>query len=77
MRSAHGELEMRVAERTLELDETTYALSKSRARLTLAIEASELGLWDWDLQTDEVHHSRLKEIFGLEPDEVKVMPARP
>ncbi|WP_405119459.1 putative bifunctional diguanylate cyclase/phosphodiesterase [Pseudomonas leptonychotis] len=73
LRSAHGELEMRVAERTLELDETTYALTKSRARLTLAIEASELGLWDWDLQSDEVHHSRLKEIFGLEPDEVKVM----
>ncbi|MGB4072456.1 EAL domain-containing protein [Pseudomonas sp.] len=73
LRSAHGELEMRVAERTLELDETTYALSKSRARLTLAIEASELGLWDWNLQSDEVHHSRLKEIFGLEPDEVKVM----
>lgn len=73
LRSAHGELEMRVAERTLELDETTYALSKSRARLTLAIEASELGLWDWNLQSDEVHHSQLKEIFGLEPDEVKAM----
>ena len=73
LRLAHDELEMRVAERTLELDETTYALSKSRARLTLAIEASELGLWDWDLQSDEVHHSRLKEIFGLEPHEVQVM----
>jgi PAS domain S-box-containing protein len=73
LRQAHGELEMRVAERTLELDETTYALSKSRARLTLAIDASELGLWDWDLQSDEVHHSRLKEIFGLEPHEVQVM----
>jgi diguanylate cyclase (GGDEF)-like protein/PAS domain S-box-containing protein len=73
LRVAHGELEMRVAERTLELDEATYALSKSRARLTLAIEASELGLWDWDLQSDEVHHSRLKEIFGLEPHEVQVM----
>ena len=73
LRLAHGDLEMRVAERTLELDETTHALSKSRARLTLAIEASELGLWDWDLQSDEVHHSRLKEIFGLEPHEVQVM----
>ncbi|MFI8381148.1 EAL domain-containing protein [Pseudomonas sp. NPDC079086] len=73
LRQAHGELEMRVAERTLELDETAHALSKSRARLTLAIEASELGLWDWDLQSDEVHHSRLKEIFGLESHEVQVM----
>jgi len=73
LRQAHDELEMRVAERTLKLDETTFALSKSRARLTLAIEASELGLWDWDLQSDAVHHSRLKEIFGLEAHEVQVM----
>jgi diguanylate cyclase (GGDEF)-like protein/PAS domain S-box-containing protein len=73
LRQAHGELEMRVAERTLALDETAHALSKSRERLTMAIEASELGLWDWNLQSDEVHHSRLKEIFGLEPHEVQVM----
>lgn len=73
LRQAHGELEVRVIERTLELDKTSVALSKSRARLTLAIEASELGLWDWDLQSDAVHHSRLKEIFGLEPNEVQVM----
>lgn len=73
LRQAHDELEMRVAERTLALDETAHALSKSRERLTMAIEASELGLWDWNLRNDEVHHSRLKEIFGLEPHEVQVM----
>lgn len=73
LRQAHGELEMRVAERTLALAETAHALSKSRERLTMAIEASELGLWDWNLQSDEVHHSRLKEIFGLKPHEVQVM----
>jgi diguanylate cyclase (GGDEF)-like protein/PAS domain S-box-containing protein len=73
LRSAHDELEMRVAERTLELDAATHALSKSQTRLSLAIDASELGLWDWNLQSDEVHHSQLKEIFGLEPGEVQVM----
>ncbi len=73
LRAAHDELEMRVAERTLELDAATHALSKSQTRLSLAIDASELGLWDWDLQSDEVHHSQLKEIFGLEPGEVQVM----
>ncbi|WP_339080647.1 EAL domain-containing protein [Pseudomonas sp. TMP9] len=73
LRQAHSELEIRVIERTLELDKTSVALGKSRARLTLAVEASELGLWDWDLQSDAVHHSRLKEIFGLEPDDVQVM----
>ncbi|MDP3978551.1 MAG: EAL domain-containing protein [Pseudomonas sp.] len=73
LRTAHAELEMRVAERTLELDDATHALSKSQARLALALEASELGLWDWNLQSDEVHHSQLKEIFGLEPDAVQAM----
>jgi diguanylate cyclase (GGDEF)-like protein/PAS domain S-box-containing protein len=33
----------------------------------MALQASELGLWDWNLQTDEVHHTQLKELFGLEP----------
>ncbi len=73
LRSAHGELEMRVAERTLELDEATHALGKSQARLSLALEASELGLWDWDLQSDQVHHSHLRELFGLDPELVQVM----
>ncbi len=73
LRAAHAELEMRVAERTLELDEATHALSKSQTRLSLDIEASELGLWDWNLQSDEVHHSRLKEIFGIESSEVRAM----
>ncbi len=73
LRGAHRELEMRVAERTLELDATTHALRKSQARLALALEASELGLWDWDLQSDQVHHSQLKEIFGLEPGTVQIM----
>jgi diguanylate cyclase (GGDEF)-like protein/PAS domain S-box-containing protein len=73
LRGAHGELEMRVAERTLELDEATHALGKSQARLALALEASELGLWDWDLESDQVHHSHLRELFGLDAEQVQVM----
>lgn len=51
-------LERRVAERTAELRE-------SEARLTLALEASELGMWDWDLAHGDVHHSRMEVIFGV------------
>ena len=51
-------LEQRVAERTAEL-------SESETRLNLALEASDLGLWDWDLEHDEVHHLRMEVVFGI------------
>lgn len=67
LRAARDELEERVELRTRELAQAGHALSESEERLALALEASGLGLWDWNLETDEVHHSRLKEIFGIEP----------
>jgi diguanylate cyclase (GGDEF)-like protein/PAS domain S-box-containing protein len=73
LREAQVGLESRVAQRSLELDAANQALSKSEARLALALKASQLGLWDWNLQTDEVHHSHIKELFGLEPDFVRAM----
>ncbi|HAB64498.1 MAG TPA: diguanylate cyclase, partial [Pseudomonas sp.] len=58
LREAFDGLERRVTERTA-------ALHESEARLNLALEASELGMWDWDMANDEVHHSRLDVIFGV------------
>ncbi|WP_449106568.1 EAL domain-containing protein [Pseudomonas mohnii] len=73
LREIQAGLESRVAQRSLELDAANQALSKSEARLALALEASELGLWDWNLQTDEVHHTQIQELFGLEPEYVTAM----
>ncbi|WP_053150488.1 bifunctional diguanylate cyclase/phosphodiesterase [Pseudomonas sp. P97.38] len=73
LRAAQVGLEARVAQRSHELELASQALSKSEARLALALKASELGLWDWNLQTDEVHHTQLKELFGLEPEYVTAM----
>ncbi|WP_095081174.1 EAL domain-containing protein [Pseudomonas sp. Irchel s3h17] len=73
LRAAQVGLESRVAQRSLDLDAANQALSKSEARLALALKASELGLWDWNLQTDEVHHTQLKELFGLEPEFITAM----
>lgn len=70
LREIQIDLENRVAQRSLELDAANQALSKSEARLALALKASELGLWDWNLQTDEVHHTQIQELFGLEPEQV-------
>ncbi len=73
LREAQAGLEDRVAQRSHELDLANQALSKSEARLALALEASELGLWDWDLQSDEVHHTHVKQLFGLDPEYVTAM----
>jgi diguanylate cyclase (GGDEF)-like protein/PAS domain S-box-containing protein len=68
LRRAHDELEQRVAERTEELAKASSDLHKSQDRLALSLEVSGLGLWDWDLQTDTVHHSRVEEIFGVKSE---------
>lgn len=73
LREIQAELESRVAQRSLELDAANQALSKSEARLALALKASEQGLWDWNLQTDEVHHTQIQELFGLDPQYVTAM----
>jgi len=73
LREIQVDLERRVAQRSLELDAANQALSKSEARLALALKASELGLWDWNLQTDEVHHTQIQELFGLEPEQVTAL----
>ena len=75
LRQAQAGLESRVAQRSQELDRANQALSKSEQRLALALEASELGLWDWNLETDEVHHTQLRELFGLNPEQVRAVQA--
>ena len=60
-------------QRGQQLDAASLALNKSEARLAMALQASELGLWDWNLQTDEVHHTLIQELFGLEPEYVTAM----
>ncbi|WP_313526590.1 putative bifunctional diguanylate cyclase/phosphodiesterase [Stutzerimonas kunmingensis] len=65
LRSAYDGLEQRVVERTAELAQLAEELRESEARLNLALDASGLGLWDWDLQNNHVHHSRLEVVFGI------------
>ncbi len=74
----HGlELEQRVHERTQQLKReieirarAEAALKLSEERLRLAMEATQDGLWDWNVQTGEVYWSpRSYTMLGYAPDE--------
>lgn len=41
------------------------ALVKSQSRLSQAIEAAELSLWDWDIENDTIYQSFFHKAFGL------------
>ena len=69
--SVQANLEERVSARTVELQDVLQALEKSQERLELALDASQLALWDWDLVSDEIHHTRTKNIFGLEDEQIR------
>ncbi len=47
-------LSARLRNETDKLDETEQRLRDSEGRLRLAIESARCGVWDWDLETDDV-----------------------
>ncbi len=77
LKAAHKTLEQRVNQRTADLTEANNllnqqvtlrrsisdALLKSQSRLSQAIEASQLGLWDWDLMNGTVYQSAFHDAF--------------
>ena len=71
------ELEQRVAERTAQLESTASRLTESEQRRSLALAASEMGSWDWDVvRGDCMWDEGQCRIFGVDPNGFKVTPER-
>ena len=52
-------------------DELKEYLSQNQERYSLAMQASNDGLWDWDLKTNKILYSdRWKEMLGFNDDEI-------
>ncbi len=69
VRRINAELEQLVSKRTSQLDDKVVELRKSRQQLSLALEAANIGLWDWrplsgELYTNDIFHTML----GHTPD---------
>ncbi len=68
LKKAHGNLEKKVKERTAELEETYKTLVENERRLSEAQKMAHIGIWDWDLVTDEMYWSdEMYRIFGYSP----------
>jgi two-component system, cell cycle sensor histidine kinase and response regulator CckA len=62
------ERENRLLQVVREREETEAALRRSEERLRLALEAGDMGTWEWKLETNEVHWSHgLEGLFGESP----------
>ncbi len=65
------QLEERVKQRTATLKRLNEALQKSEQRWQLALQGSNDGIWDWNVQSNVVFYSpRAKEMIGYEDHEM-------
>lgn len=61
-----------LAKIAIERQRSQQALRQSRERLQLALEGSDLGLWDWNIATEEAYFdSYWKSMLGYDVDEIK------
>lgn len=70
LQEVNDTLERKVTERTQALTNLNDALRQSQERLSLAIDAAGIGLWDWHLPTDEIYHSNFEQLLGYSGKEL-------
>ncbi|CAM3501245.1 EAL domain-containing protein [Parendozoicomonas haliclonae] len=54
----------RLSEEIGQREKASEALQESEQRLTRVLSASRLGFWDWNMESEQIYHSRFEELFG-------------
>jgi PAS domain S-box-containing protein len=73
LKKAHDSLEIKVKERTTELEEAYKSLRENERRLSEAQTMAHLGNWERDLATDKLYWSdEMYYVFGLKPQEFEI-----
>ncbi len=62
--------QQKLQQEILQHHKTHSELVDQRQQISQAIEASKLGLWEWDLETDSIYHSHFNELFGYDHNEI-------
>ncbi|WP_281648184.1 EAL domain-containing protein [Parendozoicomonas sp. Alg238-R29] len=60
----------RLNDEIVQREEASQALQESEQRLTQVLDASRLGFWDWNMGEELIYHSRFKELFGYDIEQL-------
>lgn len=75
LEQAYQETEQKVQERTAELSAQAESLARSEERFRIAVQGSQHGIWDWDLQTNSVYYApQWKQLVGCSDESIGTSP---
>lgn len=68
LQEAKERLEQMVSERTQALEQANSELSNTGQRLQLALDASRIAMWEWNIETNVAFQANLRELLGYNTD---------
>ncbi|WP_223425139.1 putative bifunctional diguanylate cyclase/phosphodiesterase [Alcanivorax limicola] len=68
LQDSRDRLESTVRDRTRALEQINTELAATGQRLQLALDASNICLWDWNLVSGETFHSNFERLLGYQPE---------